>query len=108
MRNLVLRFSADWIEGEGTDIIGPFTFQGQFQGDASVTLVKQYLGRHQVLYQGQYDGEGTIFGQWSIGAFWRGPFVLQREHQTLAAEESLAEVMEAPPGEYELAEVESR
>ena len=25
-------------------------------------MVKQYLGRHQVLYEGQYDGEGTISG----------------------------------------------
>jgi len=37
-------------------------------------LVKQYVGRHQVLYRGSYDGEGTIRGEWSIGAHWRGIF----------------------------------
>jgi hypothetical protein len=87
MRGLVLRFSADRIEGEGSDVIGPLTFQGQFRGGGSVVLVKQNLRRHQVLYRGQYDGEGTIFGGWSIGEYWRGPFVLHRDRERLAEEE---------------------
>ena len=39
-------------------------------------MVKQYLGRHQVFYQGTYDGEGTIFGEWSIPPLWSGKFAL--------------------------------
>ena len=102
MRGLVLRFSADRIEGEGSDVIGPFTFQGQFRGDGSVVLVKQYIGRHQVLYRGQYDGEGTIFGEWSIGEYWRGPFVLHRDRERLVEEELGARV---PESDAELVEV---
>jgi hypothetical protein len=39
-------------------------------------MVKQYLRKHQVHYQGVYDGEGTIFGQWSIPPCWSGAFAL--------------------------------
>ena len=39
-------------------------------------MVKQYLGRHRVLYRGRYDGEGTIYGTWSIGENCKGPFAL--------------------------------
>ena len=38
--------------------------------------MKQYLGRHQVFYQGTYDGEGTIFGEWRIPPSWAGKFAL--------------------------------
>jgi hypothetical protein len=76
MHDLQLRFEGGVIEGEGRDIIGPFTFRGKYDNRGSVTLVKQYLGRHSVLYRGSYDGEGTIFGTWSIGEIWSGPFAL--------------------------------
>lgn len=76
MRGLVLRFAGGAVEGEGRDVIGPFTFCGRYDGQGHVTLVKQYLGRHEVLYQGRYDGEGTIFGQWSIDELWTGKFAL--------------------------------
>jgi hypothetical protein len=63
MRDLVLHFSAGEVEGSGTDMIGPFTFQGTYDSDGSVLLVKHYR-RHNVQYKGYYDGEGTIFGEW--------------------------------------------
>ena len=84
MRKLVLRFSAGEVEGSGTDLIGPFTFQGTYASDGSVTLVKHYR-RHNVQYKGTYDGEGTIFGEWSIGKFWRGKFALTPEEFTAPA-----------------------
>jgi hypothetical protein len=76
MRGLMLRFTGGAVEGEGRDIVGRFTFRGRYDDQGHVTMVKQYVGRHQVLYEGRYDGEGTIFGQWSIGELWRGKFAL--------------------------------
>jgi hypothetical protein len=76
MGPLVLRFGEGRIEGEGRDVIGRFTFTGAYDDGGAIRMVKQYLGRHQVLYQGTYDGEGTIFGQWSIPPLWSGSFAL--------------------------------
>lgn len=76
MGPLVLRFRDGRIEGEGRDIIGPFTFAGEYDETGAVRMVKQYLGRHQVCYQGIYDGEGTIFGEWRIPPYWAGKFAL--------------------------------
>jgi hypothetical protein len=76
MEPLVLRFADGIVEGEGEDCIGPFTFTGLYEADGTVTMIKQYLGKHTVQYQGTYDGEGTIYGRWSIGSAWSGPFAL--------------------------------
>jgi hypothetical protein len=76
MRGLVLRFAGGAVEGEGRDVVGRFTFRGRYDDQGHVSMVKQYVGRHQVHYEGRYDGEGTIFGQWSIGELWRGKFAL--------------------------------
>jgi hypothetical protein len=70
MRNLVLEFDdAGAIHGSGDDCIGPFTFHGQCRTDGTVSLVKQYLGRHRVFYEGCNSGEG-IFGTWQIPCDW--------------------------------------
>jgi hypothetical protein len=76
MHELVLHFSGGLVEGGGRDIIGRFLFHGTCNDKGEVRLVKQYVGRHQVLYVGTYDGEGTIFGRWSIGENQSGPFAL--------------------------------
>ena len=76
MRQLVLRFEGGRIDGDGVDVIGRFTFSGSYDDAGSVALVKEYAGRHQVLYRGAYDGEGSILGRWSIGEYRFGPFAL--------------------------------
>jgi hypothetical protein len=76
MSDLTLRFADGVVEGEGRDLVGRFTFRGSYDERGNVTLIKQYAGRHQVHYQGNYDGEGVIFGTWSIGEPWSGPFAL--------------------------------
>jgi hypothetical protein len=77
MDDLVLTFRAGQIEGSGRDIIGRFLFHGVVDpATGAVVMTKQYLGRHTVEYRGQYDGEGTIFGRWTIGTEWSGPFAL--------------------------------
>src|SRR5262245_40832543 len=65
MGPLVLRFHDGQIDGEGRDIIGPFTFTGEYEENGVIRMVKQYHGKrtHQVFYHGTYDGEGTIFGE---------------------------------------------
>jgi hypothetical protein len=79
MHDLVLRFAGGVIDGEGVDVVGRFTFEGVYDPDGSVTLVKHYLGQHDVLYRGTYDGEGTIWGDWSIGEHYTGPFALSAD-----------------------------
>ncbi len=76
MGPLQLRFRSGKIEGEGRDIIGRFTFEGDYDDEGTIRLVKHYLGRHQVFYRGVYDGEGTIFGEWQIPPLWSGSFAL--------------------------------
>jgi hypothetical protein len=76
MNNLVLHFGGGTVRGEGRDVIGVFTFAGTYDSCGRVRMVKQYVGKHQVLYEGTYDGEGTIYGEWSIASLWRGPFAL--------------------------------
>ena len=78
MKAFVLRFSRGQIAGEGRDVIGRFTFSGANDVDnGEVVLMKQYVGKHRVLYRGKPDGEGCIAGTWSIGDNWKGPFLMK-------------------------------
>ena len=73
-----LRFQGDVIEGEGKDIVGPFVFHGRCDSRTGrLKLVKQYFGKHRVIYQGEPDGEGCIFGTWQIEGFTTGPFLMR-------------------------------
>jgi len=76
MTDFNLRFADGRVEGEGRDVVGRFTVHGTSDDQGAVVLVKQYLGKHRVLYRGRYDGEGVIHGLWSIGEHWSGPFAL--------------------------------
>lgn len=84
MHDVVLWFDNGALRGEGVDCVGRFTFDGTHDANGSVVMVKQYLGKHQVLYRGEFDGEGTIFGRWSIWPFDAGEFVL-----TIARDEAI-------------------
>ena len=55
-------------------------------------MVKQYIGKHRVLYRGGYDGEGTIFGAWSVGDFWTGPFALSPVRAQPAQDEPIQDI----------------
>jgi hypothetical protein len=80
MRDFTLRFAGGSVAGEGHDMIGSFTVTGAYDTRGAIKLVKQYLGKHAVLYDGTHDGEGTIFGQWSIPPYWSGTFALRPVH----------------------------
>jgi hypothetical protein len=92
MEELTLRFSDGVIVGEGRDIIGHFLFRGTINAGGKVHLIKKYLGRHEVVYEGDYDGEGTIYGTWSIAPFWSGPFVLMADRQARPRDEGIRDL----------------
>ncbi len=69
MSDLELSFDGRSIRGRGYDIIGLFELDGLVDERSLVELNKHYLGKHSVLYQGVYDGEGTFSGIWQIGAY---------------------------------------
>jgi hypothetical protein len=78
MTPFTLQFTAGRVTGEGRDMVGRFTFSGEYdETTGEVRMVKQYLGKHQVLYVGRPDGEGSIQGTWSIGEYYTGPFLLR-------------------------------
>lgn len=78
MSPLTLRFDGGAVSGEGRDMVGPFTFAGEYdEASGVVRMIKQYVGRHRVLYVGQSDGEGCIQGTWSIGRLDSGSFLLR-------------------------------
>lgn len=68
MTGLQLTIEGSELRGSGWDMVGPFTLQGQIQGNL-VAIIKQYLGQHRVEYYGHYDGEGVLAGEWRIPPF---------------------------------------
>src|SRR5262245_47003909 len=96
MRQLVLHFSDGGVAGSGVDVVGRFTFSGEYDDRGNVVLVKQYAA-HEVLYRGRYDGEGTIHGEWTIGEHWRGPFALSPEGHRADPDAPILSVTATPP-----------
>jgi hypothetical protein len=76
MRELRMAFAEGRVRGAGKDIVGEFLFNGTISPDGQVVMVKQYIGRHSVNYVGNYDGEGLMWGRWSLGLF-RGPWMIR-------------------------------
>lgn len=66
MNDLLIEFSSGLLRGSGRDIVGDFQLYGTMEPDGRVKIVKKYTGRHQVVYVGNYDGEGTMFGNWLL------------------------------------------
>lgn len=100
MHDLVLRFVNGTLTGGGFDCVGRFAFDGTCDSTGEVVMVKQYLGKHKVLYQGQFDGEGTIFGRWSIWPFYSGEFMLTLvRDEAASAEREIQEIIPAPRAE---------
>ncbi|MEM9259725.1 MAG: hypothetical protein AAGA62_08765 [Bacteroidota bacterium] len=65
-----MRFQLDFTEGKitgtGGDNIGSFSWKGTYDVTTmAVKMTKQYLGKHQVSYEGMADTNG-IYGSWSI------------------------------------------
>lgn len=69
MHQLRLSFADGTIQGAGVDIVGAFLFDGTMSPSGDVAMVKKYIGKHFVQYVGKYDGEGLMWGIWTIGPF---------------------------------------
>ena len=65
MNKLQLGFNDGEIVGQGEDVVGEFVLSGRLN-EGQTTLLKQYIGAHQVSYPGSFDGEGTLQGFWNI------------------------------------------
>lgn len=57
------------LDGRGSDVVGAFALEGFIAADGRVSVEKRYLGRHSVIYEGQCDGEGRLWGVWALAGF---------------------------------------
>jgi hypothetical protein len=65
-----LRFADGQITGRGSDRVGPFTIDGEYETDTGkCAWTKKYIGKHSVAYRGVNDGRG-IWGVWEIRILW--------------------------------------
>lgn len=92
MHDLELHFHLCDVEGHGHDIVGPFMIHGRYNDSGLIAFQKQYIGQHSVTYRGQYDGEGTIFGEWLIDGIDSGPFALRCEKFTVSADAPILDI----------------
>jgi hypothetical protein len=93
MSAFTLWFADGDITGDGRDIIGRFTFTGAYDLETGeVVMMKQYIGKHRVLYRGMPDGEGCIAGTWSIGENWKGPFLMKPVQRRPRGDEPIEEM----------------
>lgn len=53
------------VKGQGRDDVGEFTINGDWNPNGQVAFVKQYIGQHNVHYEGSFDGL-HVQGQWKI------------------------------------------
>jgi hypothetical protein len=73
-----IEFADGMLRGEGSDGLGTFRVEGQFQRDGDVVRVgwiKTYDRGHSVLYLGTHDG-AAIRGHWQLDSGWRDRFEL--------------------------------
>jgi hypothetical protein len=95
MTDFHLRFRNGIVDGHGSDIVGRFVFHGDYDTNTGrVRMVKKYLGKHEVSYDGTPDGEGSIVGTWVVGDDdWNtGPFALQPVLGRPTGEEPIIEI----------------
>jgi hypothetical protein len=93
MTPFYLNFASGRVTGEGKDMVGRFTFSGTYdETTGELRLVKQYIRKHQVLYVGRPDGEGSIQGTWSLGPGQTGPFLLRPALAKPTGEEPIQEI----------------
>jgi len=93
MEQLRLAFTPPRIKGSGADIIGPFVLDGVITSGGGVTLQKTYVGKHDVIYDGHYDGEGRMWGTWKCGPdAGRWMISMRRGHEEADGVEDVVEI----------------
>lgn len=94
MQDLQLSMSESRIAGKGRDVVGSFTMDGCRRPDGLVEILKQYRGAHSVLYVGNYDGEGTLYGTWDISGY-RGQWSIRILHPQGDQDQEIVDIL--PP-----------
>ena len=93
--SLYMSFSNGKINGEGTDYVGPWVATGDYDLDSGIcSWVKQYLGKHRVVYSGRVSDDG-IHGQWEISHI-SGDFHIWPKGMNQFNERYLKEELDAP------------
>jgi hypothetical protein len=104
---LRLTFRRQVLEGEGRDLVGPFTVRGRYNlEDGCCYWTKRYQGKHDVFYRGFNEGKG-IWGVWEIGSdHLRGGFHIWPEGMGDPRSPTMTEAAELPREESEAVEFE--
>jgi len=64
--HLTLQFGEGKVKGAGIDGPGQFVIDGVYDdANSSVTLNKQYIGKHNLQYRGHFQSD-EILGDWSL------------------------------------------
>ena len=91
---LNLTFHLGTVKGDGRDWVGLFVITGRYATeDGTCRMVKHYVGKHDVAYEGYNEGRG-IWGLWKIdrpalhGGFHIWPVGMPDPTRTLLAEEA--------------------
>ncbi len=71
--------------------MGSFTLSGFMEQNGRVRIKKQYTGQHHVMYIGDYDGEGTLFGTWLIDSL-AGKWSIKLLHDVERRENEFEEI----------------
>ena len=69
--------------GKGTDEVGDFLIIGMVTDDTAVEFIKQYIGKHKVIYKGTLNKErNQVKGRWEIPDNCSGEFELNLQAVT--------------------------
>lgn len=79
-QTMTLRFDERRVQGEGNDSIGPFAIDGTYTEQEEVSFLKEYAGKHALLYEGHVDHLGLLLGMWCDDVGWSDRFVLWPRH----------------------------
>ena len=96
MRDLSIAIRAGRLTGAGVDVVGRFDLAGSLAGAGTVVLTKRYAGRHTVTYAGWHDGEGRLWGHWSLLGL-SGRWMITSARDASGADDDLAGVVTLPP-----------
>ena len=92
-----LEFNDGTLKGEGTDYVGPWTLQGEYDLSKLKTVwIKSYVGKHDVTYRGTISKTGII-GVWDIRESETGSFHIWPQHMTEFDSLYLQEDLEKTP-----------
>jgi len=97
MHALALRIAGQTLTGSGTDIVGDFRMSGTLHDGGLVSIDKRYIDGHSVLYTGEHDGEGRMWGLWSILGWNGGRWMIRAQRAEAAAADQLADVVDLTP-----------